>query len=172
MDDSTDVDVFLGTTALSSDMSRLVCNIASCRAPLRAVAWVTSCSHMICDACGEDNFAQKLNGEQCRECPVCYQSLIGDVANVAKIRLNPSELYKTQILAGLSPEVVLDIAARAISFYYFQMEMQIQMNENTVKQKLTQLLHGRSTDASMIRKLQEDTDRLQKELGHVCVLQE
>lgn len=40
--------------------------------------------------------------------------------DVVQTSLNPHDSYKTSILAGLSPTIILDIAGRALNFYAYQ----------------------------------------------------
>lgn len=40
--------------------------------------------------------------------------------DVVQTALNPHDSYKTSILSGLSPSVILDIASRALNFYTYQ----------------------------------------------------
>lgn len=40
--------------------------------------------------------------------------------DVVVAALNPSEDYKTSILSGLSPSIIMDCASRALAFYSYQ----------------------------------------------------
>lgn len=40
--------------------------------------------------------------------------------DVVQTSLNPHDSYKTSILAGLSPTIILDVAGRALNFYAYQ----------------------------------------------------
>jgi E3 ubiquitin-protein ligase CCNP1IP1 len=39
--------------------------------------------------------------------------------------LNPSEDYKTSILSGLSPTIVMEIAGRGLAFWNYQMAQEM-----------------------------------------------
>ena len=52
-------------------------------------------------------------------CPACSSQLANpDEAVVTN--LNPSEEYKTSVLSGLSPNVIMECAGRALSFWAYQ----------------------------------------------------
>ncbi|KWU42083.1 hypothetical protein RHOSPDRAFT_11820, partial [Rhodotorula sp. JG-1b] len=52
-------------------------------------------------------------------CPAC-ETALPDPDDVVQTSLNPHDSYKTSILAGLSPTIILDIAGRALNFYAYQ----------------------------------------------------
>ncbi|KAG0737717.1 hypothetical protein G6F23_010172 [Rhizopus arrhizus] len=51
-----------------------------------------------------------------------YQIGNGDIV---LSQLNPTERYKSSVLAGLKPEVILDISGRAIAFYEYQLSQEL-----------------------------------------------
>ena len=94
----------------------LLCNFPKCRAKLYGFAWVTACSHVFCDQHG--------SGELSRSpaiCPACSSALSGKF-DIVRTELSPSEEYKAMVLAGLRPEIVLDISARALTFWSYQVQ--------------------------------------------------
>lgn len=68
--------------------------------------------------------AQRLgvNGQEAdrrNTCPACHSQLTNpDDAVITN--LNPSEDYKTSVLSGLSPNVIMECAGRALSFWAYQ----------------------------------------------------
>ncbi|XP_077865951.1 E3 ubiquitin-protein ligase CCNB1IP1-like, partial [Saccoglossus kowalevskii] len=94
-------------------MDDLVCNFKKCRKRLSAFAWVTSCSHIFCDEDGSREFNKTYS------CPACETSLSGKF-DIVRIDLNPIEQYKSMVLAGQRPEVVMEIASRALAFWSYQ----------------------------------------------------
>ncbi|KAK7926974.1 hypothetical protein PG985_003972 [Apiospora marii] len=57
-------------------------------------------------------------------CPACHVSLPNpDDAVIAN--LNPSEDYKTSVLSGLSPTVIMECAGRALSFWAYQTTQEV-----------------------------------------------
>jgi len=97
--------------------NELVCNYKKCRRRLIHVAWVTSCSHTFCDEDGTREFSKSL------VCPACDSNLSGK-HDIVRHELQPSEQYKSMILAGLKPEVIMEIASRAIAFWTYQAQQE------------------------------------------------
>ncbi|GAA5972642.1 hypothetical protein JCM11641_002951 [Rhodosporidiobolus odoratus] len=56
-------------------------------------------------------------------CPACETSLT-DLDDIMQTSLNPHDSYKTSILSGLSPAIILDIASRALNFYSYQIQQE------------------------------------------------
>lgn len=50
----------------------------------------------------------------------CHIDRSRDSDDVMQMTLNPHDSYKTSILSGLSPTIILDIASRALNFYTYQ----------------------------------------------------
>lgn len=75
-------------------------------------------SHIFCIPCAENlgltapDFAHRL-------CPACKTRLVNE-DDCAINNLNPTEDYKTSILSGMSPTVIMECAARALAFYSYQ----------------------------------------------------
>lgn len=68
----------------------------------------------------------------CPACPACNSQLAKpDDAVIAN--LNPSEDYKTSILSGLSPNVIMECAGRALSFWAYQTTQQISYQQYLCK---------------------------------------
>ena len=76
--------------------------------------------------------------------------------------LNPSEDYKTSVLSGLSPTIIMECASRGLSFYSYQASQEIVYQEHlaksltekygTLNQQMDQLIHEAN---SQIQALQE-----------------
>ncbi|XP_043541150.1 E3 ubiquitin-protein ligase CCNB1IP1 [Chiloscyllium plagiosum] len=92
----------------------LLCNFAKCRAKLSGFAWVTACSHVFCDQHGSGEFSRSP-----ALCPACQSALAGKL-DIVRTELSPSEEYKAMVLSGLRPELILDIASRALAFWTYQ----------------------------------------------------
>jgi len=45
--------------------------------------------------------------------------------DAAETQLNPSEDYKTSILSGLSPTVIMECAGRGLAFYSYQVTQEV-----------------------------------------------
>ncbi len=99
----------------------LRCNSLKCRSPLADRAVVTTCSHIFCIPCSETLGLASAphNSANARVCPACETEL-GSLDDVVVTRLNPAEDYKTSVLSGLSPTIVMECAGRALAFFSYQ----------------------------------------------------
>ncbi|XP_071040352.1 E3 ubiquitin-protein ligase CCNB1IP1-like isoform X2 [Parasteatoda tepidariorum] len=102
--------------------NELLCNFKKCRKPLSSQAWVTSCSHIFCHDDGLREF------EKAFICPACETTLSGKY-DIVKVDLNPTEQYKSMVLAGQRPEIIFEICSRAISFWTYQVHQEIMFQE-------------------------------------------
>jgi hypothetical protein len=85
--------------------------------------------------------------------------------------LNPSEDYKTSVLSGLSPTIIMECASRGLAFHSYQTSQEIIYQEhlakgltekyNTLSQQMDQLIHDAN---SQIKALQ---DKMQ---GERCLI--
>jgi E3 ubiquitin-protein ligase CCNP1IP1 len=78
-----------------------------------------ACSHVFCIDCSN---SCQLSGQ--REglrpiCPACDMHLTNP-DDVVVTNLNPTEDYKTSVLSGLSPNVIMECAGRALGFWAYQ----------------------------------------------------
>ncbi|EEU39318.1 uncharacterized protein NECHADRAFT_43613, partial [Fusarium vanettenii 77-13-4] len=97
----------------------LICNNLQCRQELRENALATTCSHIFCIECAERLGFAGQETERRNTCPACH-SQFKNPDDAVIVSLNPSEEYKTTILSGLSPNVVMECAGRALSFWAYQ----------------------------------------------------
>lgn len=95
----------------------LLCNFPKCRIKLGGFAWVTACSHVFCDQHGSGEFSRSP-----AICPACSSALSGKL-DIVRTELSPSEDYKAMVLAGLRPDIVLDISSRALAFWTYQVNL-------------------------------------------------
>jgi E3 ubiquitin-protein ligase CCNP1IP1 len=59
-----------------------------------------------------------------RKCPACKANLDSpDDAVLAS--LNPTEDYKTSILSGLNPTIIMEITGRGLGFWNYQMAQEM-----------------------------------------------
>ena len=96
----------------------LRCNSLKCRAQLNDRAVVTTCSHIFCVACSESLGLANPNGGS-RVCPAC-ETQLSNPDDAVVTQLNPTEDYKTSVLSGLSPTIIMECAGRGLSFYSYQ----------------------------------------------------
>ncbi|KAI9321253.1 hypothetical protein BX666DRAFT_1849807, partial [Dichotomocladium elegans] len=73
---------------------------------------------IFCMDCANQSFSRSL------VCPACETSLTQS-GDIVITQLNPSEEYKSSVLAGLRPDVIMDIASRAIALYDYQLSQEI-----------------------------------------------
>ncbi|XP_053118679.1 E3 ubiquitin-protein ligase CCNB1IP1 [Hemicordylus capensis] len=103
----------------------LLCNYRKCRVKLSGYAWVTACSHIFCDQHGSGEFSRSP-----AVCPACSSALSGKL-DIVRTELSPSEEYKAMVLAGLRPEIILDISSRALAFWTYQVHQEHLYQEYT-----------------------------------------
>uniref|UniRef100_A0A3Q1F3J8 Cyclin B1 interacting protein 1 n=1 Tax=Acanthochromis polyacanthus TaxID=80966 RepID=A0A3Q1F3J8_9TELE len=111
----------------------LLCNFPKCRTKLSGFAWVTACSHVFCDQHGSGEFTRSP-----AICPACSSALSGKL-DIVRTELSPSEEYKAMVLAGLRPDIVLDISARALAFWGYQVHQEHMYQEYSLSRADTQL---------------------------------
>ncbi|KAI0035684.1 hypothetical protein K488DRAFT_42796 [Vararia minispora EC-137] len=128
--------------------SDLLCNHLTCRRPLIDKAVVVrnpQLSSLLLD-CANELF------NSARLCPACETSL-GEPDDVVVCSLHPTNDYKTSVLSGLSPSIVLEICSRycllAISFWQYQIHQ-----ENSFQR-------------AVVRNLNDKNSQLQKQLESV-----
>ncbi|KAH6915440.1 hypothetical protein BKA70DRAFT_1369142 [Coprinopsis sp. MPI-PUGE-AT-0042] len=125
----------------------LRCNRLTCRGTLTGKAVV----HRVPVTCAHELFNAS------RLCPACETSLTEPddvvVRNLAFIlqvcSLNPTNDYKTSVLSGLSPSIILEICSRAISFWQYQLHQ-----EGTFQQ-------------AVVRNVNDKNAQLQRQLENV-----
>lgn len=99
--------------------STLRCNDLKCRAPVPDQAIVTTCSHIFClDCANKLGLVTAVNGQ--RLCPAC-SSPLNNPDDAVCASLNPTEDYKTSILSGLNPTIIMECAGRGLAFWAYQM---------------------------------------------------
>ncbi|XP_071765243.1 E3 ubiquitin-protein ligase CCNB1IP1 [Centroberyx gerrardi] len=119
--------------AMSLCDDTLLCNFPKCRAKLCGFAWVTACSHAFCDQHGSGEFSRSP-----AICPACSSALSGKL-DIVRTELAPSEEYKAMVLAGLRPDIVLDISSRALAFWSYQIHQERMYQEYSLSRAEAQL---------------------------------
>ncbi|KAK1975854.1 cyclin [Colletotrichum cereale] len=97
----------------------LKCNVLKCRKELGGQAMVTTCSHIFCTECSNKHDLMGSAQERHNTCPAC-SSQLANPDDAVVINLNLTEDYKTTVLSGLSPNVIMECAGRALSFWAYQ----------------------------------------------------
>ena len=121
---------------------------------------LTRRSHVFCTQCADTTGLSRSTNAH-RTCPACSASL-HNPDDVVIAGLNPAEDYKTSVLSGLSPTVIMECASRALSFHSYQTSQEIIYQEhlakgltekyNTLNQQMDQLIHDAN---SQIKALQD-----------------
>ncbi|TVY81257.1 E3 ubiquitin-protein ligase CCNB1IP1 [Lachnellula suecica] len=110
----------------------LRCNVLKCRKELNDHAVVTTCSHVFCIDCS--NRCQ-LSGQRDGLRPICpaCDAHLTNPDDVVVTNLNPTEDYKTSVLSGLSPNIIMECAGRALSWWAYQTTQEIVYQEFLAK---------------------------------------
>lgn len=77
-------------------------------------------SHIFCIDCANRQSLQAVRDGHTIACPACGSVLARPDDAVVAV-LNPTEDYKTSVLSGLSPAIIMECAGRALGFWSFQM---------------------------------------------------
>jgi len=81
-------------------------------------------SHIFCIGCANQLQLSNPPAGQRPVCPACDARLTNpDDAVITN--LNPTEDYKTSVLSGLSPNVIMECAGRALSFWAYQTTQEV-----------------------------------------------
>ncbi|ESZ95401.1 hypothetical protein SBOR_4257 [Sclerotinia borealis F-4128] len=140
----------------------LRCNALKCRKELNDHAVATTCR---------------------ATCPACDMHL-PNPDDVVVTNLNPSEDYKTSVLSGLNPSVIMECAGRALSFWAYQTTQEIVYQEylaksltdkySTLNSHMDKIIHDANSEISNLRNkmmaMNTDQDALRRkneELNHI-----
>jgi E3 ubiquitin-protein ligase CCNP1IP1 len=81
-------------------------------------------SHIFCVGCSDTlRLSSPLAGN--RICPACDTPLLNP-DDVVSTRLNPTDDYKASVLSGLSPNIIVECADRALAFWAYQTTQEMQ----------------------------------------------
>ncbi|KAF2856040.1 hypothetical protein T440DRAFT_438628 [Plenodomus tracheiphilus IPT5] len=146
---------------------------------------LTRNSHVFCTQCADSTGLSRSSNAN-RTCPACSASL-HNPDDVVIAGLNPSEDYKTSVLSGLSPTVIMECASRGLAFHSYQTSQEIIYQQhlakgltekyNVLSQQMDQLIHDanaqikafqdkmhgmQAEQASLVAKNEELVDAFQK----------
>ncbi|KAI1280058.1 hypothetical protein F5Y07DRAFT_387274 [Xylaria sp. FL0933] len=110
----------------------LQCNVLKCRKELGDRALVTTCYHIFCGDCATRLGLASQRRDQPTACPACG-TLLTNPDDAVITNLKPTEDYKTSVLSGLSPNVIMDCASRALSFWAYQVTQEIIFQQHMSK---------------------------------------
>ncbi|KAL1303522.1 hypothetical protein AAFC00_006897 [Neodothiora populina] len=109
----------------------LRCNSLKCRVSLNDRAVVTTCSHIFCVACA-DSLSLSDPRVNIRTCPAC-ETQLSNPDDAVVTQLNPTEDYKTSVLSGLSPGLIMECASRGLAFFQYQTTQEIMYQDYMAK---------------------------------------
>ncbi|KAF2719346.1 hypothetical protein K431DRAFT_331102 [Polychaeton citri CBS 116435] len=133
------------------------CNSLRCRTQLQHRAIVTTCSHIFCERCAEAHLLggtgdgggsskshhQNL-GSVIRVCPACHTQL-HNPDDAAVTNLNPAEDYKTSVMSGVSPTLIMECAGRGLNIYSYQVTQEVMYQEHLAR-RLTDKYNKQSSE--------------------------
>jgi E3 ubiquitin-protein ligase CCNP1IP1 len=73
------------------------------------------------------------------------------------------------VLAGLRPEIVMDIASRAISFWSYQVHLEHMYQENSVKTYRERLSQLEVSYEALVAKIKSEMTGLKRQIEGVCI---
>lgn len=139
----------------------MICNFRKCRKTLPNQAWITTCSHAFCVEHGKKEF--KRNADNSLTCPACGTEL-RDKFDVIQADLKPSETFKSIVLAGMKPDIIMDIAMRAMSFWSYQVEQETLYQENVAKHTREKLQCMEEINTLNLQKLKAELETCKRKL--------
>ncbi|KAF8861801.1 cyclin B1 interacting protein-like protein 1 [Acephala macrosclerotiorum] len=153
----------------------LRCNVLKCRKELKEHAVVTTCSHVFCIDCSNQCQLSGQQHGQHRSCPAC-EAALPNPDDVVITNLNPTEDYKTSVLSGLSPHIIMECSGRALGFWAYQTTTEIVYQEylaknlkdkfSTLSTQMDKLIHDANSEISNLKNklanMQVDQDTLQR----------
>lgn len=115
-------------------------------------------SHVFCTHCADSTGLSSSTSAQ-RTCSACSASL-HNPDDVVIAGLNPSEDYKTSVLSGLSPTLIMECASRGLAFHSYQTSQEIVYQEhlakgltekyNTLSQQMDQVIHDANSQIKVL----------------------
>ncbi|EJD53762.1 hypothetical protein AURDEDRAFT_53520 [Auricularia subglabra TFB-10046 SS5] len=158
--------------------SDLRCNRLTCRTGLVDKAVVTTCSHIFCIDCANELFTAAQAGltQLC-----CNSTSLTSHRSIAS--LHPTNDYKTSVLSGLAPSIILEICSRAIAFWSYQIHQEQAFQQavlknateksNQMQKQLDNVIREANTELSLLNTKVTNVEReLEMERRKVRELQE
>ncbi|CAZ80628.1 unnamed protein product [Tuber melanosporum] len=132
----------------------LRCNDLRCRAQTDGRAVVTTCSGQ-------------------RTCPACDTTLSKPDDAVITV-LNPSDDYKTSVLSGLSPSIIIEICTRGLAFWTYQVtqEMSVFYQEHLAKSLRARGTEIQGENEKIIRDANDEISALRNKIAGMRVVED
>ncbi|SCV68733.1 BQ2448_854 [Microbotryum intermedium] len=133
-------------------MDDIKCNSLKCRKSLQ----LEGTSHIFCVECANSLFSVP------QICPACDTAL-PDADDVVQTTLNPPDSYKTSVLSGLHPSIILDIASRALNFHTYQTQQeaafQALVTRNTQENQMSSIMRDANSEITLLKEKVAETER-------------
>lgn len=102
---------------------------------LRGSTNLTSHSHVFCTDCSS---RFRLSGQREGQRPICpaCDVHLPNPDDVVITDLNPTEDYKTSVLSGLNPNIIMECAGRALSFWAYQTTQEMLVRQALIRPSL------------------------------------
>ncbi|CZR63206.1 related to lactose regulatory protein [Phialocephala subalpina] len=132
-------------------------------------------SHVFCIDCSNQCQLSGQQHGQHRSCPAC-EAPLPNPDDVVITNLNPTEDYKTSVLSGLSPHIIMECSGRALGFWAYQTTTEIVYQEylaknlgdkfSTLSTQMDKLIHDANSEISNLKNklanIQVDQDTLRR----------
>lgn len=142
--------------------NKLTCNYRKCRKVLDHFAVACSCSHIFCEEHCPSNF-----GGTNVKCLACKVSLSQEKMDIIPVDLAPNERFKSMVLAGQRPEIIMDICSRALAFWMYQSQQEIDYNLYISKRLSDKCKAVEEDSKNLVAMLQREKTNLEIELQRV-----
>ncbi|KAL1622562.1 hypothetical protein SLS56_008740 [Neofusicoccum ribis] len=131
-----------------------------------------SLNHIFCITCSKELGLARAD-TAIRVCPACDTPL-SNPDDAVETRLDPTEDYKTSVLSGLGPTIIMECAGRALAFYSYQTTQEIMYQEylaRSLTEKYTMLnvqmdkvVHDANSEIANLREKLQTAQQEQKRL--------
>jgi len=149
----------------------LRCNTLKCRKEIANRAVVTTCSHVFCIDCANQLQLAGQRQNQRLICPACDAHL-PNPDDIIITNLNPTEDYKTSVLSGLSPNVIMECASRALAFWTYQATQEIVYQEYLAKNLTDKYTSLNSQMDKVVNDANNEITKMQNQMSSLQVDQE
>ncbi|KAH8678619.1 hypothetical protein BGZ60DRAFT_428455 [Tricladium varicosporioides] len=169
-----------GTVITTAMEFVLRCNNLKCRKEVAGHAVVTTCSHVFCIDCSNRYQLSGVRDGHAIICPACDGHL-RNPDDIVIANLNPTEDYKASVLSGLSPNIIMECAGRALGWWAYQTSQEIiyqscmskSLSEqyNTLNIQMDKIINDANSEISNLRNklaaMQTEQESLRRKNGEI-----
>lgn len=121
-------------------------------------------SHIFCSSCAQSfRISKNQPQDPPPKCPACKEKL-GGRDDAVLTDLEPSEEYKTIVLSGLSPSIIMECAGRALSFWTYQTTQDGHYRQHLYKTLRERFENSNSRSDQAVKESTMEIERLQRQL--------